>query len=95
VFLNALADDLSEHPHRRSPAPSATWAPGCGKPFNTIGCWTVADLGSDGVGTVTRFSDNIESNGQSLPRSRQDDAYVVREGPVFHERPPSGHDIAL
>src|SRR5437870_1532951 len=31
----------------------------------------------------------------SPPRGRQDDAYVVDEGPVFHERPPSGHDIAL
>jgi hypothetical protein len=44
---------------------------------------------------LARFSDDIESNGKSRPRSRQDDAYVVREGPVFHERPPSGHDIAL
>jgi|SRR5213080_4797476 len=63
VFFHALATTSPsiaivavQHRRRRGP-------PGCGKPFNTIGSWTVADLGSDGVGTVSRFSDNIESNG--------------------------------
>jgi len=58
-----VTNDLSEHRYRRSPASSVTWAPGLRQAVQHHRPWTVTDLGSDGVGAVTRFSENIEFKG--------------------------------